>query len=244
MEYRLWRKYCKKYISLVKSSQIKNEELMEKHHIFPQSIFKKNKRVVSLTPRQHFVAHKLLHKIFFFRNGINSIRCYKMAKAFCWMQTRNCVQFNSRRYEFCKKMRSESMRGENNPFKDSKSFSIEHRRKISEALLKNHPMKGRRHSEETRAKLSKALMGRVVIHSEETKRKISEKNKGREISEKTKLAVIESNKKRKGLKRTIETKIKMRNSHINKPKVICPYCNVSGHYSTMGRWHFNNCKSK
>ncbi len=105
-------------------------------------------------------------------------------------------------------------------------------------------MKGKKHSEETRTKISNALIGRVVIHSEETKRKISEKNKGREISEKTKLAVIESNKKRKGSKRTIETRIKMRNAHINKPKVICPYCNISGHYSAMGRWHFNNCKSK
>lgn len=244
MEYRLWRKYCKKYIALVKSSQNQSGELMEKHHIFPQSIFGKNKRIVSLTSRQHFVAHKLLHKIFLFRNGGNTTRCYKMAKAFCWMQTRNCVQFNSRRYAFCKKMRSESMRGENNPCKDSQSFSEEHRRKISEALLKNPPMKGKKHSEETRAKLSKALKGRKVIHSEETKRKISEKNKGKKISEKTRIAVIESNKKRKGSKRTIETKIKMRDSQINKPKVKCPYCNLLGHYATMGRWHFNNCKSK
>jgi hypothetical protein len=244
MEYQLWRKYCKKYISLVKSSQIENEELMEKHHIFPQSIFGKNKRVVSLTPRHHFVAHKLLHKIFLFRNGGNSTRCFKMAKAFCWMQTRNCVQFNSRRYEFCKKMRSESMRGQNNPFKNSESFSVEHRTKISESLLKNHPMKGKKHSDETKSKISKSLQGRTFIHSEETKRKISEKNKGREISEKTKIAVSESNKKRKGSKRTIETKEKMRNAQINKPKVKCPYCNTIGHYAAMGRWHFNNCKSK
>ena len=153
MKYQLWRKYCKKYISLVKSSQIENEELMEKHHIFPQSIFGKNKIIVSLTPRQHFVAHKLLHKIFLFRNGGNSTRCFKMAKAFCWMQTRNCVQFNSRRYEFCKKMRSESMRGQNNPFKNSKSFSAEHKRKISESLFKNPPMKGKKHSDETKSKI-------------------------------------------------------------------------------------------
>lgn len=244
MEYQLWRKYCKKYIALVKSSHNKSGELMEKHHIFPQSIFGKNKRIVSLTPRQHFVAHKLLHKIFLFRNGRNSTRCYKMAKAFCWMQTRNCVQYNSRRYEFCKKIRSESMRGGNNPCKDSQSFSIEHKRKISESLLKNPPMKGKKHSEETKLKLSKALKGRKVIHSEETKKKISEKNKGKKISEKTRIAVIESNKKRKGSKRTIETRIKMRDSQINKPKVKCPHCNVLGHYATMGRWHFNNCKSK
>ena len=154
MEYRLWRKYCKKYILLIKNSnQISENELMEKHHTFPQSIFGKNKKVVSLTPRQHFIAHKLLLKIFFFRNGLNSSKYYKMQKAFCWMQTRYCVKYNSRRYEFCKKMRSESMRGENNPCPNSQSFSVEHRRKISESLFKNPPMKGKKHSEEAKVKI-------------------------------------------------------------------------------------------
>jgi hypothetical protein len=170
MEYRLWRKYCKKYIALVKLSRNESGELMEKHHIFPQSIFGKNKRIVSLTPRQHFVAHKLLHKIFLFRNGGNSTRCYKMAKAFCWMQTRNCVQFNSRRYEFCKNMRSESMRGENNPCKDSQSFSAEHRRKISEALSRNHPFKGKKHTEEARAKIREKRRLQVFTREHHAKR--------------------------------------------------------------------------
>jgi hypothetical protein len=170
MEYQLWRKYCKKYIALVKSPQNESGELMEKHHIFPQSIFGKNKRIVSITPRQHFVAHKLLHKIFLFRNGVNSTRCYKMAKAFCWMQTRNCVQFNSRRYEFCKKMRSESMLGENNPCKDSQSFAAEHRRKISEALLKKHPFKGKKHSEETRKKIREKRRVQIFTKEQNEKR--------------------------------------------------------------------------
>lgn len=171
MEYKLWRKYCKKYISLIKSSQKTNEnEIMEKHHIFPQSIFGKNKKTVLLTPRQHFIAHKLLHKIFYFRNGENSARCYKMAKAFCWMQTRNCVQYNSRRYEFCKKMRSESMRGQNNPCKNSESFSAEHRRKISESLLKNHPFKGKKHSEESKAKIKEKRKLQVFTKEHHAKR--------------------------------------------------------------------------
>jgi hypothetical protein len=171
MEYRLWRKYCKKYIALVKFARNKKEnELMEKHHIFPQSIFGKNRIIVSLTPRQHFVAHKLLHKIFLFRNGINSSRCHKMAKAFCWMQTRNCVQYNSRRYEFCKKMRSESMRGQNNPCKNSESFSPEHRKKISESLLKNHPMKGKKHSEEAKVKIREKRKLQVFTKEHHEKR--------------------------------------------------------------------------
>jgi hypothetical protein len=154
MEYRLWRKYCRKYISLIKiSNQTCENELMEKHHIFPQSIFGKNKRITTLTPRQHFIAHKLLLKIFYFRNGLNSSRYHKMQKAFCWMQTRHYVKYNSRRYEFCKKMRSESMRGQNNPCKNSESFSPEHRKKISDALSRNHPFKGKKHSEEAKAKI-------------------------------------------------------------------------------------------
>lgn len=183
------------------ANNVSELEFSEKHHIFPQSIFGKNKRIVRLTPRQHFVAHKLLHKIFLFRNGENSQRCHKMEKAFCWMQTRNCVKFNSRRYAYCKNLISKSMLGDNNPFNKSECFSAGHRRKISEALSKNHPFKGKKHTEEARAKIREKRKLQVIIHSEDTKRKISEKNKGRKVSEKTRLAIIESNKRRKGKKK-------------------------------------------
>jgi len=171
MKYALWRKYCKKYISLIrygKSNKI--SEGIEKHHIFPQSIFGKNKLIVNLTPRQHFIAHKLLYKIFLFRNGENSNECFKMQKAFCWMQTRNCVKFNSRRYEFCKRMWSESMRGDKNPFHNSSCFSPEHRRKISESLLKNPPMKGKKHTEEARAKIKEKRRLQVFTKEQNEKR--------------------------------------------------------------------------
>jgi hypothetical protein len=54
---------------------------------------------------------------------------------------------------FAKKLRSESMRGQNNPCKNSESFSPEHRKKISDALSRNHPFKGKKHSEEAKAKI-------------------------------------------------------------------------------------------
>jgi hypothetical protein len=171
MEYKLWRKYCKKYIRLVRSANnVLDVEFSEKHHIFPQSIFGKNKRIVRLTPRQHFVAHKLLHKIFLFRNGENSQRCHKMEKAFCWMQTRNCVKFNSRRYAYCKNLISKSMLGDKNPFNKSECFSAEHRRKISEALSRNHPFKGKKHTEEARAKIREKRKLQVFTKEQNEKR--------------------------------------------------------------------------
>ena len=36
---------------------------VEGHHIFPVSIFGKNKRIVYLTAREHYIAHALLEKI-------------------------------------------------------------------------------------------------------------------------------------------------------------------------------------
>jgi len=110
-------KYIKWYLSLVKTALTRNAPdcYIEKHHIFPTSIFGKNKSLVKLTAKEHFIAHKLLYKIYQLRNGDNSKNTLKMAKAFCLMATRDDVKFNSRRYAYCKKMASISMLGDNNP---------------------------------------------------------------------------------------------------------------------------------
>ena len=59
---------------------------------------------------------------------------------------------------------------------------------------KNHPMWGRKHSQETKLKLSTSRKKRLI--TEETKRKISESHKGKTISEeqKEKLRIINSGK--------------------------------------------------
>ena len=70
--------------------------------------------------------------------------------------------------------------------REGKRHSEETKNKMSEAL------KGRQFSEETRKKMSEALKGRH--HSEETKNKMSEKAKGRLHSEETKNKISKAKK--------------------------------------------------
>jgi len=84
--------YIKIYLSLVKNriyNPIENNEIGENHHIFPQSIFGKNKRIVRLTVREHFVAHKLLYKICYKRYGKSHNKTIKMLFAIKAMMNMN-----------------------------------------------------------------------------------------------------------------------------------------------------------
>ena len=65
--------YLKIYINLIRKAQHENlnlEHNIERHHVFPVSIFGNNNFVVKLTYRQHFIAHLLLKRICEKRYGI------------------------------------------------------------------------------------------------------------------------------------------------------------------------------
>ena len=86
-------------------------------------------------------------------------------------------------------------------------------------------MKGKiKHTQETKKLMSEIKTG--TNHSFETKQKISKALKGRPAS--------------------IKVKQNMKDNNPSKSKVIvdCPFCNKSGSYVVMKRWHFNNCKLK
>lgn len=85
----------------------------------------------------------------------------------------------------------------------------------------NHPMYGKNHSEETKAKMSKAKEGYVPWmkgkhHTDETKKKLSEARKG----------VSSPNKGKKA--KTIK----------------CEYCGKEINAGNYTRWHGDNCKHK
>jgi len=114
------------------------------------------------------------------------------------------------------------------------------------------PFRGKKHTEETRAKLSAAMKGKPK--SEEHRRKTSEAIKGKKHSEETKTKMSknsarywkgktqseESNRKRS------EAMMGENNHNYGKTyrKVSCHYCGKVGGANAMKRYHFENCKQK
>jgi len=188
--------YSKIYSDLIESAKLRpNLPLLngytEKHHIIPRSMGGSNDKenVVSLTAREHFVAHWLLWRIY--RNS-------QMAYAFIMMTRRskdNQRYFSSKGYEFARKatyqtgfkhteQTIEKIRSANKG-KITSEATKEKLRNIN--LGKKHPPR----SQEARKKLSEVNKGKIV--SEQTKRKLSQ----REFPPEWRQKMSESAKKRK-----------------------------------------------
>ena len=142
--------YLKVYCNLIRKAENRTlvEGYTEKHHTFPISIFGKNKRVVVLTAREHYIAHALLERICIKRYGLNHYRTKKMTYAFWIMCNRNSNQ-NSYLYEELKIRRNNILK---NLYGEKNSFF------------------GKKHTEETKEKM------RAKKLSNKTKEKLSEIN--------------------------------------------------------------------
>lgn len=103
-------KYSKWYFNLINSRKtLLREEYTESHHIIPKSLGGSNdlKNLINLTPREHFIAHLLLTKMF------NGSAKYKMNYAFNFMLSKSKTNSEryiptSRYYELGKKLVSET----------------------------------------------------------------------------------------------------------------------------------------
>jgi hypothetical protein len=193
--------YLKQYVKLMRKGQTRDwtkrsaPVYVEKHHIFPESIFGKNKFVVYLTAREHYIAHALLYKALIKRFGPDDARSIKMVHAFLNMHVKSPDHleryFNSKLYEKLKIIFSESRRGEKHPlFGKSPSEAV--RQKIREGISgKNHPMfgkTGKDHqrygkplSEEAKLKIGNANRGRK--HTLKAKEKMSKSRIGNKLTE-------------------------------------------------------------
>lgn len=105
------------------------------------------------------------------------------------------------------------------------------------AWNKGKEHKWRKHTEESKRKISEGNKGKTFTHTDETKEKISKSMKGREnywLKGQTPWTKIHGH--------TEETKEKLRNP---KQKFICDVCGKSvGGKSNLDRWHNENCKMK
>jgi hypothetical protein len=196
--------YLKVYCNLIRKAENRTppEGYTEKHHIFPVSIFGKNKRIVVLTAREHYIAHALLEKIYIKRYGENYWKTQKMIHAFWMMNTRKNERdyYNSILYESSKirqkEIISEKMKGNKN------SLGVVRTKEYIDKIIERNT--GRKCKEETRNKISATLKGREKEpFSDDTKTKISMSNKGKKFSEEHKNNLKKAWEKRK-LKMTEE----------------------------------------
>jgi hypothetical protein len=190
--------YLKIYVKLVKKARDREIycQAYEKHHVFPKSIYGKNNYIVKLTPREHYIAHALLCKIFIKRYGTKDKKSVKMIRAFWFMHSNSPRQskryVNSRMYEILKTLHKKSMAGENNPMHNvritGRTHSKETKKIISKKIKKwliinGNPMLGRKHSPESLKKMKEAKLGDKnpmfkKTHSEEARQKIREAKLG------------------------------------------------------------------
>lgn len=189
----LSNKYSQWYSNLIqkaKSRKLENTIYKESHHIIPKSLGgdDSSDNLVELTLREHYVAHLLLSKMY---DGEAARKMY----CALWLMLLQEKKRGSRMFEMyrqkyidnflktqvvteeTKQKISKAKKGK--PItRTEKLLADWERRKVAE-LGAGNPMFGRKHSEETKKKISDKAKNRIV--SEETKQKISISGKGRKM---------------------------------------------------------------
>lgn len=245
--------YIKLYNTLIETRKVLNRSkktgFYEKHHIIPKCIGGDNKQsnLILLTPKEHYIAHLLLTKMY---DGKTKA---KMCYALVMMCVKNNKQYrisNSRQFEYAKKLVSENCRGEN-ASGYGKTMSDENKEKFSIRMTNDNPShrqevwnKGKKLpplSDERKEQLRISSTGKK--HTDESKKIMSEKAKGRTKSEEHKKKLSKANIGKKQSKETIQKRVdKMKG--VKQKTVKCPFCEKEGGISVMKKCHFEKCKNK
>ncbi len=101
-------------------------------------------------------------------------------------------------------------------------------------------------SEETKIKMSESAMKNMADINERRKRSIKLSGIKRSSETRAKMKEAQKNKRpwNKGIPHSEEHKLKQSIAAKNREVVKCPHCNKLGQKSSMVRWHFDNCKYK
>lgn len=199
--------------------------ITEKHHIIPKCMGGTNDvaNIVKLTPKEHFIIHKLLCEIY-----PDNIKLHYALWRMMNPQTKN----HKRSYNISA-----------NEYNRRRAI---HREEIRKLGLAN---KGRITSSDTKQKLREIRKHQIITN--ETKQKISNTLKGKlkdPMTSETKQKISNALKgKHKGKPKPIRTETHRKNLSIslkNRPVISCPHCAIcSISKSNMIRYHFDNCKN-
>lgn len=187
----------------------------ELHHIIPKCLNGSDEKsnLILLTPREHFLAHYLLWKIYNTR---------KLRDALLYFKGKNFEFANSRLYEIARISHIKDMK-ENNP-----SLSLSEETKAKKVKKLKQYIKTPQHRENISKanKGSKSRLGAVL--EEHSKQKISdslkEYFKSNIISEETREKIRLANT---GKKHSEESLKKQSEKALNRKKYNCPHCNRS-----------------
>ena len=132
-------KYFKWYWSIcnrAKDRVLSPDTYVEKHHIYPKSIYGQNKYLVKLTAKEHYIVHLLLWWGLRSKFGQDYKLTGKMGKAFSMMNPKSPdfknQTYSSKNFEMFRQAYSESVTGKNHP-QYGKEPTIETKEKISNA---------------------------------------------------------------------------------------------------------------
>jgi len=221
-------KYYIWYYSIINNAKVRslsNNIYSEKHHIIPKSLGGNNNKenLVILTAREHFICHLLLIK--FTKTPYKS----KMINA-AWSMV-NLKTVTQQRIKV-----------------NSHTYSI-----LREQFSKKHSewRTGKKHSEETKLKISKANKGKAskfkgIPRTTEIKNKISKACKGipKSKEHKAKLSKLWSgtNNPNYGKTWSAQTRKLISESKLKQPKIMCDFCKKSFDAGNYKQWHGENCK--
>ena len=178
----LQNKYSRVYNSIIERAKSRlTLEYTEKHHIIPRSLGGDDREdnIVRLTPREHFMCHRLLPRM------LEGEAKRKMTYALKIMTCdRHGLRFkpSSKTIDYIREQARQSQIGVH--LSEERKAKIKAKRSMQitsdatrEKMRKAHT--GRIHSEETKLKMSKSARGRII--SEEQKEKIREARKNQVI---------------------------------------------------------------
>jgi len=227
----------------------KKGEYFELHHIVPKCIDRSLSRVKSnlvlLTPREHFICHRLLCEIY--PNNKKIIYAF-------WMMCNGSNQYRSRHfipsskeYELGRKLYVESrkgipsgMLGKPGPMRGRK-HSEESKQKNREKHLGKSTWDGRKHTDESKELMSKSALTRKITAEGEAQRRAGiSKNNRKPKSEEHRLNI---SKAKLGENNPMYGKEpRMKGKHYEKVK--CPHCNKEVAKTKINLFHNDNCKKK